>query len=106
MIASDQLNAFVVSWSTCSIQSSHACIFCLYFSLYSLHAQVPGGKVVVYTGLLKILEQDDELAAVLAHEVAHVLARHAVSGIPAPGVTVSYTIPARICHLSHQHRVK
>lgn len=37
---------------------------------------VPGGKVVVYTGLLARLQSRDQLAAVLAHEVAHVLARH------------------------------
>ena len=34
--------------------------------------------MVVFTGLMKLLKNDDELAAVLAHEVAHVLARHAV----------------------------
>jgi len=39
-------------------------------------AVLPGGKVVVYSGLLNILEQEDELAFVLAHEVAHVVARH------------------------------
>ena len=38
---------------------------------------VPGGKVVVYTGLLDLVSSEDELAAVLAHEVAHILARHA-----------------------------
>lgn len=38
---------------------------------------VPGGKVVVYTGLLRLVSSEDELAAVLAHEVAHVVARHA-----------------------------
>lgn len=37
---------------------------------------VPGGKIVVYTGLLSMLSSEDELAAVLAHEVAHVVARH------------------------------
>lgn len=37
---------------------------------------VPGGKVVVYTGLLRMISREDELAAVLAHEVSHVLARH------------------------------
>jgi len=42
---------------------------------------MPGGKVVVYTGLLKLLRQEDEIAAVLGHEVAHVLARHIVSVI-------------------------
>lgn len=40
------------------------------------------GKVVVFTGLLKLLGSDDELAAVLAHEIAHVVARHAVRAIP------------------------
>ena len=37
---------------------------------------VPGGKVVVYTGLLRLLRTEDELAAVIAHEAGHVLARH------------------------------
>jgi predicted Zn-dependent protease len=37
----------------------------------------PGGKVIVYTGLLRLVKgNEDELAAVLAHEAAHVLARH------------------------------
>ena len=39
---------------------------------------VPGGKVVVYTGMLKILQNEAQLATILAHEVAHVLARHVV----------------------------
>ena len=42
---------------------------------------VPGGKVVVYTGLLRLLKSEKELAAVLAHEVAHVLARHVAERI-------------------------
>ncbi len=37
---------------------------------------LPGGKVVVYTGLLERVDSDDELAAVLGHEVAHAIARH------------------------------
>jgi len=37
---------------------------------------VPGGKVVVFTGLIKMLASEAELAAVMAHETAHVLARH------------------------------
>lgn len=37
---------------------------------------MPGGYVLVSTGLLKILENEDELAFVLAHEIAHVLRRH------------------------------
>ncbi len=37
---------------------------------------LPGGKVGVYTGILKIAETDDELAAVMGHEIAHVTSRH------------------------------
>ena len=37
---------------------------------------MPGGKVGVYTGLLKLAESDDELAAIIGHEIAHVSARH------------------------------
>lgn len=37
---------------------------------------LPGGKVGVYTGLLKLVKSDDELAAVMGHEIAHVTARH------------------------------
>jgi predicted Zn-dependent protease len=37
---------------------------------------LPGGKVGVYTGLLKLADNDNELAAVIAHEIAHVSARH------------------------------
>lgn len=37
---------------------------------------LPGGKIGVYTGLLKVAENQDQLAAVIGHEVAHVLASH------------------------------
>lgn len=37
---------------------------------------LPGGKVSVYTGLLKIVQSDDELAIVMGHEIAHVTSRH------------------------------
>ena len=43
---------------------------------------VPGGKIVVHSGLLDIMRSDDEIAAVLGHEAAHVLARHVVSHCP------------------------
>ena len=39
---------------------------------------LPGGYVFVNDGLIKRTESDDELAAVLAHELAHIAARHAV----------------------------
>ena len=37
---------------------------------------LPGGKVGVYTGLLKLATTDDELAIVMGHEIAHVTSRH------------------------------
>jgi predicted Zn-dependent protease len=37
---------------------------------------LPGGKVVVYTGILKAAKNDAQLATVMSHEVAHALARH------------------------------
>lgn len=39
---------------------------------------LPGGYIFVHTGLLKVTANDDELAAVLAHEIGHITARHAV----------------------------
>ncbi|KAH8925308.1 hypothetical protein BT69DRAFT_1348841 [Atractiella rhizophila] len=37
---------------------------------------IPGGKIFVYTGLFKDVKNEDELAVVLAHEIAHQVARH------------------------------
>lgn len=42
---------------------------------------LPGGKIVVFTGLLKELSRDHEIATVLGHEVGHVVARHAMERI-------------------------
>jgi predicted Zn-dependent protease len=53
-------------WEYCVIESPQVNAFCL-----------PGGKIGVFTGLLRIVQNDDQLAAVLAHEVAHAVAHHA-----------------------------
>ncbi|MCP4092546.1 MAG: M48 family metallopeptidase [Planctomycetes bacterium] len=37
---------------------------------------LPGGKTAVYTGLLPITGDEDSLAIVMGHEVAHAIARH------------------------------
>lgn len=37
---------------------------------------LPGGKIGVYTGLLKVARNQHQLAAVIGHEIGHVLARH------------------------------
>ncbi|MET3999793.1 M48 family metallopeptidase [Marinobacterium sp. MBR-109] len=37
---------------------------------------LPGGKIGVYTGMLKVANNQHQLASVVGHEVAHVLAQH------------------------------
>jgi predicted Zn-dependent protease len=44
---------------------------------------VPGGDAFVFTGLLDAFPDDDSLAMVLAHEMAHVVARHAAEKVSA-----------------------
>jgi metalloendopeptidase OMA1, mitochondrial len=53
-------------WEYCVIESRQINAFCL-----------PGGKIGVFTGLLRLVRNDDQLAAVIAHEVAHAVAHHA-----------------------------
>ena len=52
-------------WEFNLVEDNQANAFCL-----------PGGKVVVYTGILKYAKNDDQLATVISHEIAHALARH------------------------------
>lgn len=37
---------------------------------------MPGGKIVVYTGILPVTQNEAALAAVVGHEVAHAIAKH------------------------------
>lgn len=37
---------------------------------------MPGGKVVVYTGILPVTKSESGLAVVMGHEIAHAIARH------------------------------
>lgn len=37
---------------------------------------LPGGKVVVYTGILPLIKSDAELAVVMGHEIAHAVLKH------------------------------
>ena len=37
---------------------------------------MPGGKVVFYTGILPVCENEDGVAVVMGHEIAHAVARH------------------------------
>ena len=52
-------------WRVNVIESPQVNAFCL-----------PGGKMAVFTGILRVADNDDQLATVLAHEIAHALAHH------------------------------
>ncbi len=39
---------------------------------------MPGGKIAVYTGILKVTKNTDGLAIVLGHEIGHAVARHSL----------------------------
>ena len=39
---------------------------------------MPGGKIAVYTGLLKVTKNSDALATVMGHEIAHAVAKHSI----------------------------
>ena len=65
---------------------------------------LPGGKIVVYTGILPVAESESALAAVMGHEIAHALAHHGAErmgqqrliqiGTLAAGVSVSDMDPS------------
>ncbi|WP_031370560.1 M48 family metallopeptidase [Lysobacter antibioticus] len=52
-------------WNVAVINSQEANAFCL-----------PGGKMAVYTGLFPVTQNNDALAVVMGHEIAHALLRH------------------------------
>jgi predicted Zn-dependent protease len=60
------LEGYRFDWQFNVIRSKQVNAFCL-----------PGGRVAVYTALLRIVDNDDQLATVLSHEIAHALAHHA-----------------------------
>jgi len=51
----------------------------------------PGGLILVSRGLLATTRGEDELAAVLAHEIAHVTLRHGVAAIRQANLTQAFT---------------
>lgn len=52
-------------WQVSLIKSDQVNAFCL-----------PGGKIAVYTGIIPVAKNDDGLAVIMGHEIAHALLRH------------------------------
>lgn len=50
---------------------------------------IPGGHVYVNTGLLDLVQSDDELAAVISHELSHAERRHSLANFRASTVAVA-----------------
>jgi len=53
---------------------------------------IPGGKIFVFSGLLDVTENDDGLAFILGHEVAHVLARHSAEQMTVANVMLGISV--------------
>ena len=60
---SDELKGY--AWEFNLVESEEVNAWCM-----------PGGKVVVYTGILPITKDESGLATVMGHEIAHAVARH------------------------------
>lgn len=60
---SSQLNGF--SWEFNLVENNEVNAWCM-----------PGGKVVVYTGILPVVQNETGLAVVMGHEIAHAIANH------------------------------
>ena len=53
------------SWEFNLVESKEVNAFCM-----------PGGKIVVYEGIMNLVANEDELAVIIGHEVAHAVAKH------------------------------
>jgi metalloendopeptidase OMA1, mitochondrial len=60
-----QVEGYQFEWEVNVVRDRQINAFCL-----------PAGKIVVFSELLRFAPDDDELAAVLGHEIAHALAHH------------------------------
>ncbi|ETV64903.1 hypothetical protein, variant 2 [Aphanomyces astaci] len=78
-------------WEFVTIDSPEANAFC-----------IPGGKVCVFTGIFKTLRNEDGLASVMGHEIAHAIARHSAEqmSISAALFPILLLLPPETFHLA------
>lgn len=60
-----RIRGYMFEWDVRVVREQQVNAFCL-----------PGGKMVVFTGILRVAQTDGQFAAVLSHEMAHALAHH------------------------------
>lgn len=53
------------TWQVYLVENNDANAFCM-----------PGGRIIVYDGIIPVAQSDDALACVLGHEIAHAIAKH------------------------------
>ena len=61
-----RVRGYRFEWEVQVVQSEQVNAFCL-----------PGGKMIVFTGILAVAQNESQLATVLSHEISHALAHHA-----------------------------
>lgn len=83
-------------WEVRVVRSDQINAFCL-----------PGGKMVVYTGIIPVAKTETGLAVVMGHEIAHALAHHGAERIAHDQLSqiVQGTAAMSIDGLSHTQRV-
>jgi predicted Zn-dependent protease len=83
LIRNDKVNAYITHLGQKILAQSQKVPFDFRFSVIKSGAinafATPGGYVYVNRGLINLVENESELAGVLAHEIAHVNARHIAS---------------------------
>src|SRR5271165_3846906 len=57
---------------------------------------LPGGYIFVYSGLIKMADEEDEFAGAIAHEIAHVAARHMTRQASKAQIANASTIPLSV----------
>lgn len=82
-----------LDWETKLIESDQQNAFAL-----------PGGKIAVYTGILPVCANEAGLAAVLAHEVSHVIARHGAQRMSQQLIISGALAAASISLATHRER--
>lgn len=79
----EELNAYVTDLGNRLVQHSSRSHLDFEFHVVDMEEPnafaLPGGFIYVSRGLLAIMNREDELAAVLGHEIGHVAARHSVA---------------------------